>query len=96
MPSFRVILTIGTLHPGVAPASIEPTIAAAVREYSVVEATSIDVVSGEARLTVRFTAADVQEALKTAKTAADAAEGCARLDRLSLTERVGGRWFRRA
>ena len=96
MPSFRVILTIGALHPGIAPTSVEPRIAAAVRENAVVEATSIDIVAGEPRLTVRFTAAEVREALAVAQSAARAANSCARVDHWRLTERVGGRWFRRA
>ena len=56
----------------------------------------MDVVAGEARITVRFTADRLDDAL------AVALETVAGIDRLAetgswrLTERVGGRWFRRA
>ncbi|MFF2773174.1 hypothetical protein ACFVUP_39365, partial [Streptomyces bacillaris] len=67
MPSFRVIIPVGLLRPDVAAADIEPNAAAAVAELTTVEATSVDIVSREARLTVRFTADGVHDALRVAK-----------------------------
>ena len=67
MPSFRVIVSVGRLHPGVDPRSIEPAAADAARELAVVEASSVDVVAGEARLTVRFTEDTERSALRVAE-----------------------------
>lgn len=96
MPSFRVIAAIGLLRPGIAPTSIQPAAADAAAELAVVEATSIDVVRGEARLTVRFTADAVPEALRVAEHTVAALRARAEVGSWRLTERVGGRWFRRA
>lgn len=96
MPSFRVIIPVGRLRAAVAPASIEPAAAAAVAELTTVEATSVDIVSREARLTVRFTADGAHDALRVAERAVAAVQVLAETGSWRLTERVGGRWFRRA
>lgn len=59
MPSYRVIVSVGALRAGVAPQAVEPAAAAAAAERTVVEASSVDVVAREARLTVRFVAESV-------------------------------------
>ncbi len=86
MPSFRVIIPVGRLRGDAQAASIEPAAAAAAAELTTVEATSVDVVSREARLTVRFTADRAVAAVHLLAETGD----------WRLTERVGGRWFRRA
>ena len=96
MPSFRVIAAVGLLRPAVAPTTIQPAVADAAADLAVVEATSIDVVRGEARLTVRFTADDVSDALRIAEHTVTALRTLAEVSSWRLTERVGGRWFRRA
>ena len=96
MPSFRVIIPVGRLRPDVVPAAVEPAAAAAVSELTTVEATSVDVVSREARLTVRFTADGAHDALRIAEHAVAAVGALAQTGDWRLTERVGGRWFRRA
>ncbi|MDN4615891.1 hypothetical protein P5G50_15680 [Leifsonia sp. F6_8S_P_1B] len=96
MPSFRVIATVGLLRPGVPPTAVQPAAADAAAELTVVEASSIDVVRGEARLTVRFMADDVPGALHVAEHTVAALRALADVDAWRLTERVGGRWFRRA
>ena len=96
MPSFRVIVAVGLLRPGVRPDAIVPGIADAVAERAVVEASSLDVVAGEARVTVRFTADGVDEAIPVAEHAVARLRGLAQTGAWHLTERVGGRWFRRA
>lgn len=96
MPSFRVIAAVGLLRPGVAPTAVQPGAADAAAELTVVEASSIDVVRGEARLTVRFMADDVTDALRVAEHTVAALGTLAAVDSWRLTERVGGRWFRRA
>lgn len=96
MPSFRVIVSVGRLHPGVDPRSLEPAAADAARELAVVEASSVDVVAGEARLTVRFTEDTELSALRVAEHTVAHLYTLADLGGWRLTERVGGRWFRRA
>lgn len=91
-----MILTVGALKPGVPAESVEPTAAQALREVAVVEATSIDIVAGEARLTLRFTADNVRDALRVADHTVAAVRRCAAIPAWRVTERVGGRWFRRA
>jgi hypothetical protein len=53
-------------------------------------------VAGEARVTVRFTADGVDEAFPIAEHAVDRLRGLGQTGAWRLTERVGGRWFRRA
>ena len=96
MPSFRVIVAVGRLRPGTDPRTVEPAAADAARELAVVEASSVDVVAGEARLTVRFTEDTVRSALRVAEHTVARVGTLAETGGWRLTERVGGRWFRRA
>jgi hypothetical protein len=91
-----VIIPVGRLHADVPAASIEPAAASATAELATVEATSVDVVSREARLTVRFTADRAADALRVAEHTVAAVQRLAETGSWRLTERVGGRWFRRA
>lgn len=96
VPSFRVIVSVGLLLPGVRPDAVVPAAAAAVAERTVVEASSLDVVAGEARVTVRFTADTVDDALPVAEHAVERLQTLAHTGPWRLTERVAGRWFPRA
>ncbi|WP_348788333.1 hypothetical protein [Leifsonia sp. NPDC080035] len=96
MPSFRVVVPVGRLHAGVPAPSIEPAAAEAAAQVAVVEATSVDVVAGEARITVRFTADRLDDALAVALHTVRGIDRLAETGSWRLTERVGGRWFRRA
>lgn len=96
MPSYRVIVSVGALRADVVPQAVEPTAVAAAAERTVVEASSVDVVAREARLTVRFVADSAREALGIAEHTVAAVEALAQVADWRLTERVGGRWFRRA
>lgn len=96
MPSFRVIVAVGRLQPGVDPRDVEPGAADAARELAVVEASSVDVVSGEARITVRFTEDNARTALRVAEHTVARLRTLAEPGPWRLTERVGGRWYRRA
>ncbi len=96
MPSFRVIASVGRLRPGVRPEAVEPAASAAAAELTVVEASSVDVVAREARLTVRFMADGVEDALRIAEHTVARIGELAEVGGWRLTERVGGRWFRRA
>jgi hypothetical protein len=96
VPSFRVIVPVGRLRPGVSAESVLPAAAAAAGERTVVEASSVDVVAREARITVRFMADTVDEAIGVAEHTVDTVERLAQTGTWQLTQRVGGRWFRRA
>ena len=74
MPSYRVRMVVGDLRPGVDPATVLPAAADAAAALTAVEAQYLEVVRGEARLTVRFEAVD------------DAAAGAVRL---AVVERAG-------
>jgi hypothetical protein len=91
-----VIIPVGRLRPGVAAPAVEPAAAAAAAELTTVEASSVDVVGREARLTVRFTADRDSDALRVAERTVDAVSRLAETGSWRLTERVGGRWLRRA
>jgi hypothetical protein len=96
VPSFRVIVAVGSLRPGVQPTEVLPAAANAAAELTVVEASSVDVVAREARLTVRFTADTVDETIAVAEHVVERIRSLAEVGRWQVTERVGGRWFRRA
>ncbi|MCY7287682.1 MAG: hypothetical protein LH624_05390, partial [Cryobacterium sp.] len=63
MPSFRITLIIGALHPGVTPDTVLPTLAASAAELTTVEASDLAVVAGSPRAMLRFTADDAAMAL---------------------------------
>ncbi|MST64308.1 FMN-dependent dehydrogenase [Schaalia hyovaginalis] len=58
MPSFRTILTVSTLHPGRAPQEVET----AARRVRRLESFDIGIEAEQARVTLRFTAEDEDEA----------------------------------
>jgi hypothetical protein len=93
MPSFRVTLTVGLLRPGVDPSSIVPAAAAAARTLTTVEASDLAVVSGAARVTVRFTAEDAELAHQIGEYVASQTSRSANVDAWKVTERVGARWY---
>ena len=93
MPSFRVVLTLGDVRGGVDPSSILPRAAASARELTVVEAFDVSVVSGTARITVRFTAEDAELALQIGHHVASSLTAFAIVTDETVTERVSGRWY---
>jgi hypothetical protein len=96
VPSYRVTVAVGALRAGVRPETVLPAAADAAAELTVVEASSVDVVAREARLTVRYIADTVDDAVTIAQHTVDRVETLARTGDWRVTERVGGRWFRRA
>lgn len=92
MPSFRVTMTIGALRPGVDPVAVLPAAKAAALELAVVEAADVQVVSGRARIVIRFTPEAADTAPQIAAHVASVAHTFAAVERWILTERVGGRW----
>lgn len=93
MPSYRVRLAIGLLHPGADPAEVLPTAVAAARERTAVEAGEIDVVRGVARVTVRFEAPDDLSAAGIARAVVGATEVLAEVEVSRVTRRFGARWY---
>ncbi|WP_043500160.1 hypothetical protein [Georgenia sp. SUBG003] len=92
MPSYRVRLTVGLLHPGVPPERLLPEAAGAAAETTTVEAKDVGIVAGRPQITVRFTAADDGEARQVAARVHGAALGLAQVGGPVLSQRAGGRW----
>lgn len=86
-------MTIGALRAGVAPDSVLPAAAAAAADLTTVEASTVTVVAGSARIVVRFTADDAEEALRIGRHVFAATQAVAEPLASSVTERVKGRWF---
>jgi len=92
MPSFRVTMTIGALRPGVAPDRVLPTATDAAADLTTAEASSVNVVRGEARLTVRFTAEDAELAEQIARHVVDTTATVAEPLAWQLTRSSKDRW----
>jgi hypothetical protein len=92
MPSYRVTLTIGNLRSGVAPESLLPAAAAAGKDLTTVESYDVGVVSGQARITVRFTADDNPTAERVGDHVAATTGALATVLNRSVTRRYGARW----
>lgn len=92
MPSFRVTMGVGALAPGVAPQDVLPAAARAARETTTVEAFDVGIVHGQARVTVRFTAADDAEALGVGARVHAAVARLADARAPQVTRRWGARW----
>lgn len=92
MPDYRVTMTLGGVRPGVASDTILPTAAAAVAEFTMVEASDIAVVSGAARITVRFEAEDAELATQISAHVVGVTHGSVDVVDVTVTERTGARW----
>ncbi|TFD05565.1 MULTISPECIES: hypothetical protein [unclassified Cryobacterium] len=92
MPSYRVTMSIESLHPGTAPASVVPRAAAAAAEFTTVEASDLTIVAGAARVIVRFTADDAASALQIGAHVVADLRVVAELRAFMVTERVKGTW----
>ena len=93
MPSYRVIMSIGVLQPGVRPDAVLPAAAAAAAERTTVEASDLAVVAGSARATVRFTADDGDTARVIGRHVGERTRAVADPVTWLVTERVKGRWL---
>jgi len=92
MPSYRVTMSIESLHPGTLPASVVPRAAAAAAEFTTVEASDLSIVAGAARVTVRFEADDAASALQIGGHVVADLRLVAELRASLVTERVKGTW----
>ncbi|PPF57343.1 hypothetical protein C5B94_01395 [Clavibacter michiganensis] len=94
MPSYRITMTVGALRPGADPAAVLPAAAAEAARIATLEANDIQVVRGEPRLTVRFTADDDSTAERIAAAVRARTSELADVPRASITRRDGGTWTR--
>jgi hypothetical protein len=92
MPSYRVTLVVGTLQPGVDPGRILPTAKEAALELAVVEAADVQVVSGQARIVIRFAADEGEIAAQIGQHVASTVSKLANVTTWSITERVRNLW----
>jgi hypothetical protein len=92
MPSYRVTLAVGALAPGVSPDRVLPTAKSAAAELATVEAADVQVVSGQARVVIRFAEDDTELAQQIGSHVAWATGRVAEVTSWRITERVGGRW----
>ncbi|WP_445441835.1 hypothetical protein [Clavibacter sp. km1a] len=94
MPSYRITMTVGALRPGTDPASVLPAAAAEATRVATLEANDIQVIRGEPRLTVRFTAEDDPAAERIAAAVRARTAELVDVPRASITRRDGGAWTR--
>ena len=92
MPSYRVTMAIGALAPGVTPDRVLPAARSAAWQLVVVEAADLQVVSGQARIVVRFAADDPEIAAQVAQHVATVTAATAVINSWRLTKRDGSRW----
>ena len=93
MPDYRVTMIIGAVRPGVSPAAILPTAKSAAAELTMVEAADLAVVSGEARVTIRFESDDAELANQIAEHVVATTRQSVDVPVFTVTERGRGRWF---
>ena len=94
MPSYRVILTIGHLRPDVRPDELLPRAADAAAELTTLEASSVNLVAGSARMTVRFAADEDDIARQVAHHVAATTAASAEVVDWWITRGPGARWKR--
>ncbi|UKF30581.1 hypothetical protein [Clavibacter phaseoli] len=94
MPSYRITMTVGALRPGADPAAVLPAAAAEAARVATLEANDLQVVRGEPRLTVRFTAEDDAAAERVAAAVRARTAELVEVVRGSITRRDGGDWTR--
>lgn len=94
MPSYRITMTVGALRPGADPAAVLPAAAAEAARVATLEANDLQVVRGEPRLTVRYTAEDDAAAERVATAVRVRTAELVDVVRGSITRRDGGDWTR--
>lgn len=91
MPSYRSILTVGLLTPGRSPQDVEAAARAAVTALTTLEAFHIDVVAGQPRVTIRFTAEDDAQAREVHEHTTAAIRQVVQTRRVAVAKVVAGR-----
>lgn len=92
MPSYRFTATVGLIRPGTNPATLLPGIADATRALAVLEDSSLAVVAGAPRITIRFTGDSDADARRVGTGILEIAAELAELSRPGLTRRVKQNW----
>ena len=93
MPSYRVRMVVGDLRPGVDPATVLPAAADAAAALTAVEAQYLEVVRGEAWLTVRFEAPDDAAAGVVRHAVVERAAELVDVLVTRVSRRWGARWY---
>lgn len=93
MPSYRVRLVVGLIRRGVDPADVLPAAAAAAREHTTVEASTVEVVRGVPRLTVRYEAPDDLTAAGVGQAVVARVGEMVDVETSRVTRRFGARWY---
>lgn len=93
MPSYRVRMIVGDLHDGVDPATVLPAAADAARTRTTVEASTVEVVRGLPRLTVRFEAPDDLTAAGIGQDVVRRTDELVVVESSRTTRRYGNRWY---
>jgi hypothetical protein len=91
--SYRVVLVVGLLHPGVDPAAVLPAAAATAQAVTKVEARDLAVVAGEARVVVRYLASDDDAARRIGDRVHARVRELAQVPRATVDRRAGPRWL---
>jgi hypothetical protein len=94
VPSYRITMTVGALRPGADPSAVLPAAADEAARLATLEAKDIQVVRGEPRLTVRFTADDDRAAERIAAAIRLRAADLVHVLHGTITRRDGGTWTR--
>jgi hypothetical protein len=94
VPSYRITMTVGALRPGVDAPEVLPAAAAEAARVATLEANDLQVVRGEPRLTVRFTAEDDPAAERIAGAVRARTAQLVDVERGTVTRRDGGAWTR--
>ncbi len=93
MTSYRVTVVVGLLRPGVDAEAVLPAAADAARALTTVEAHDLGVVRGQARVVVRYDAADDDAALDVARQVVARVAELAQTQAPAVTRRYGARWY---
>ena len=93
VPSYRVRMVPGLLHRGVDPADVLPAAVDAARAHTTVEAGTVEVVSGQPRLTVRFEAPDDSTASGVGQVVVACVGELVVVETSRVTRRYGSRWY---
>ncbi|WP_194948999.1 FMN-dependent dehydrogenase [Actinomyces trachealis] len=91
MPSYRSILTIRDLRAGQQPDAVQQAARQAVTQTTTLEAFQVEVVRGEPRVTIRFTAVDDADARSVHERSLTAVREVASAPHAVLAKVVGGR-----
>ena len=94
MPSYRVRVAVGVLRPGVSAPYVLPQAVAVASAQTEVEAHDVEVVRGEACVTVRYAADDDQTARRIGWAVLARLDELAEISGRSVTRRYGQRWYR--